>query len=215
MPQQNLLDASADGTVARISDMEQLKNDREARQQQKKTKDDGKGEDEGNVLGTSGEALPSLARDGHNFKEADLEKYAEIDKNAMAGYDDYDNIIKDYNWFIDSMQDPIYTNTRHGQELQIHMKGEELKVYNKLMKVGTDANYKRDASRIHRTTGLDNITKRKKDIIEYVQRKQPKQAQLDNNQKDYVPLDERTMTMETLKESGGVAAPSTNELRFG
>ena len=113
------------------------------------------------------------------------------------------------------MQDPIYTNTRHGQELQIHMKGEELKVYNKLMKVGTDANYKRDAGRIHRTTGLDNITKRKKDIIEYVQRKQPKQAQLDNNQKDYVPLDERTMTMETLKESGGVAAPSTNELRFG
>ena len=42
------------------------------------------------------------------------------------------------------MQYPIYTNTRHGQELQIHMNGEELKVYNKLMKVGTNETYKND-----------------------------------------------------------------------
>ena len=133
----------------------------------------------------------------------------------MAGYDDYDNIIKDYNWFIDSMQEQKYTKTRYGNEIQIHMNGDELRKYNKLMKVGTDANKKNDASRIHRTTGLDNITKRKDDIIEFVKRNQPKQAQTDNKQKDYVPLDERTMTMETLKESGGVAAPSTNELRFG
>jgi hypothetical protein len=214
MPQANVLDASADGTVPRISDMEQYNNDRQARYQQKKTKDDGKGEDEGNVLGTAGEAQPSLARDGHNLKEADLEKYAEIDKNAMAGYDDYDNIIEDYNWFIDSMQDPIYTKTRHGQELQIFMKGDELKKYNKLMKVGTNANYKRDAGGIHRTTGLDNITKRKDDIIEYVKFKQPKQAQTDNKQTDYVPLNERTGTLEILKQSGGVAAPSANEVLF-
>jgi hypothetical protein len=218
MPQANVIDASADGTVPRISDMEQYNNDRQARYQQKKTKDDGKGEDEGNVLGTSGEAQPSLARDGHNLKEADLEKYAEIDKNAMAGYDDYDNIIKDYNWFIDSMQEEKYTKaTKYNQpEKQINMRGDELKVYNKLMKVGTDDTYKNDASRIQRTTGLSNILARKNNIIEFVQRKQqdPKTPLPTGDSND--DKKHSGSMLELLNtQSGAVAAPLANELRFG
>ena len=211
MPQQNILDASADGTVARISDMEQLKNDREARQQQKKTKDDGKiaTQDEGEIL------QPNLARDIHNQKQNDLKKHDEIGQNAMVGYNDVNNILQDYDWFMQSMEEQKYTKTRHGQELQRTMKGEELRIYNKLMKVGTNTNYKGDATATHRTTAYKNIKAREDDINEFVKRNQPKQAQPENKQKDYVPLDERTMTMETLKESGGVAAPSANDLRFG
>jgi hypothetical protein len=210
IPQANVLDAPTDGTVARISDMEQLNNDRLARQQQKKTKDDGKiaTQDEGEIL------QPNLARDIHNQKQSDLKKHDEIGQNAIVGYNDVNNILRDYDWFMESMEEQKYTKTRYGQEVQRTMKGDELRIYNKLMKVGTNTNYKGDATATHRTTAYKNIKAREADIHEFVKRNQPKQAQPDIKQKDYVPLDERMMTMETLKESGGVAAPSANELLF-
>jgi hypothetical protein len=198
--------------------LEALKNEREARRQQKqdeqdakaKTKDDGKvaTQDDGEEL------QPSLARDAYNQKQNDLKKHDEIGQNAMVGYNDVNNILRDYDWFMNSMEEPKYTESRHGKELQKTMKGEELRIYNKLMKVGTKANYKGDATATHRTTAFKNIKARENDINEFVKRNQPKQAQPDYKQKDYVPLDERTMTMADLKDSGGVAAPSTNDIVF-
>ena len=96
------------------------------------------------------------------------------------------------------------------------MKGEELKTYNKLMKVGTNDTFTRDASATHRTTAYKNIKAREDNIKEFVKRNQPKQALPDFNQKDYVPLDERTMTMADLKDnSSAAAAPSTSGINFG
>jgi hypothetical protein len=221
MPQANVLDAPANDIVAQISNMEQYNNDRQARSQQKKTKDDGKGEDAGNVLGTSGEAQPSLARDGHNLRDADLEKHAEIDKNAMNGYDDVNNILQDYEWFMNSMEEQKYKKSgKYGQpELQRTMEGEELRIYNKLMKVGTKANYKGDAYATHRTTAYKNIKAREADINEFVKRNQPKQAQPDYKQRDYVPQVERSDSLIAMLErdksgASGVATPSANELLF-
>ncbi len=64
---------------------------------------------------------------------------------------------------------------------------------------------------MHRTTAYKNIKAREADINEFVKRNQPKQAQPDYKQRDYVPLDERTGT---INYSDKLEAPSTNEVLF-
>ena len=84
------------------------------------------------------------------------------------------------------------------------------------MKVGTKETYKGDATATHRTTAWKNIKAREANIKEFVKRNQPKQALPDFNQKDYVPLDERTMTMvDLIDNSSAAAAPSTSDIKFG
>ena len=221
-PQPNLLEPAKDGVVqTRINEMEAMKNEREARRQQKQDEQDAKQardakgyvakQEEGDIIPESG------ARDGHEKKLSDLLKLDEMGNNAKVGYgDDFDNILKDFDWFMNSMEEQKFTDTRHGPELQKTMKGEELKIYNKLMKVGTKDTYKGDATATHRTTAWKNIKAREDNIKEFVKRNQPKQQLPDFNQKDYVPLDERTMTMADLKNnSSAAAAPSTSGINFG
>ena len=221
-PQPNLLEPAKDGVVqTRINDLEAMKNEREARRQQKQDEQDAKQarDAKGYVAKQEeGDVIPeSRARDGHEKKLSDLLKLDEMGNNAKVGYgDDFDNILKDFDWFMNSMEEQKFTDTRYGPEIQKTMKGEELKIYNKLMKVGTKDTYKGDATATHRTTAWKNIKAREDNIKEFVKRNQPKQQLPDFNQKDYVPLDERTMTMADLKNnSSAAAAPSTSGINFG
>ena len=137
------------------------------------------------------------ARDAYEKRQQDLQKHEKIGSNAEKYNVSLDD-IKEMDTFIASIE---------SKPTVPRLTKDEMKIYNKFMKFATDV--KGDATYIGRKTAIKNLTQRKTDIDEFVKRNQPKQQFPDFKQRDYVPLDERTITMADLTNNSSADAAAT------